>query len=111
MTQEERNIERLKHQILSLGPMLPGSIRQQFNVCGKPGCKCKDPLHPVRHGPYYQLSFSIAGKSSSFFIKKKDLPEARRRVKRFKQFRQLTLELTQAYVDLARTTGFTRSSS
>ena len=111
MTEEERRILRLKDKILALGPMLPGSIRQQFNVCGKPGCKCKDPVHPDKHGPYYQLSFSVAGKSSSFFIKKEDLAEARRRVKRFKQFRQLTQELTQAYVDLARKTGFTRSSS
>ena len=111
MNHDERNIQRLKDKILSLCPMLPGSIRKQFNVCGKPGCKCKDPVSPAKHGPYYQLSFSVAGKSSSFFIKEKDLPEARRRIKRFKQFRQLTQELTQSNVDLTRKNGFTRSSS
>lgn len=86
--------------------MLPGSISQQFNVCGTPGCKCKTPKNPQKHGPYYQLSFSIKGKSSSFFIKKEMLAEARRRVKRFQDFKQLSIELAQASVDWVRKHGF-----
>lgn len=106
MTKEEKVVERLKGKIFDLEPMLPGSISKQYNVCGKAGCKCKDAKNPVKHGPYYQLSFTLAGRSSSVFIKHKDLSEVRRRIRRFKVFKQLIVELTQANIALARKHGF-----
>lgn len=111
MTQEEKKIELLLKKLAQLGPMLPGSISEQWNVCGTPGCRCKDPDEPVKHGPYYQLSFTVARKSSSMFIKKEDLQEARRRLKRYKQFKALNTDLVHAYVALARKAGFSRSKS
>jgi hypothetical protein len=98
-------------KLADLGPMLPGSISEQWNVCGTPGCRCKDAKNPVKHGPYYQLSFTVGGKSSTMFIKKEDLPEARRRIKRYQQFKALCSDLVHAYVALARRTGFRRSAS
>jgi len=106
MTKEERRIEQLKMKLAQLGPMLPGSISEQWNVCGTPGCRCKDPDKPVKHGPYYQLSFTVGGKSSTMFVKKEDLREARRRLKRYQQFKTLSRELVQAYIALTRKTGF-----
>ncbi len=88
--------------------MLPGSISEQYNVCGKSGCKCKNSKSPIKHGPYYQLSFTCGGKSSSFFIKPTDLKEAKKRTKNFKAFKELIVELTQAYVAIARKNGFKR---
>jgi len=108
MTKEQKRIEQIKQKLLKLGPMLPGSISEQWNVCGTPGCKCKSKKKPIKHGPYYQLSFSVKGKSSSFFVKKQDLAEAYRCTKRYKRFKKLNIELTKAYVDLARKNGFTR---
>ena len=99
---EEQQVQRIKRQLLSLGPMLPGSLSEQWNVCGSPGCKCKNPQRPVRHGPYYQLSFSVKGKSSTLFIRPEDVAEARRRIQRYERFKELVMALTQAYVDLAR---------
>ena len=98
---EEQKV-RIKRQLLALGPMLPGSLSEQWNVCGSPGCKCKDPQKPVRHGPYYQLSFSVKRKSSTLFIRPEDVAEARRRIQRYERFKDLVMALTQAYVDLAR---------
>ena len=109
-----RNPEAIKNrlvELLSEGKMLPGSISEQWNVCGTPGCRCKDPKNPVKHGPYYQLSFTIGGKSSTMFIKKEDLPEVRRRIKRYQQFKTLCRDLVHASVALARKTGFERSLS
>jgi hypothetical protein len=108
MIKEQRKIEQIKQKLLKLGPMLPGSISEQWNVCGTSGCKCKRRKEPIKHGPYYQLSFSVKGKSSSLFVSKQDIAEAYRRIKRYKQFKKLNLELTKAYVDLARKNGFTR---
>jgi len=104
----KKSVEHLKQQLLSLGPVLPGSISEQWNVCGTPGCKCKGTVNPKKHGPYYQLSFSVGGRSSSMFIKKEDIAEARKRVKRYQEFKKLTMELVQAYVDMIRTEGFRR---
>ena len=108
MTRDERTIARLTTKLAGLGPMLPGSISEQWNVCGTPGCRCKDADQPVKHGPYYQLSFTAGGRSSTMFIKKKDLPEARRRLARYHQFKTLSTELVQAHIAVTRHTGFTR---
>jgi len=106
MTNEEKTVAKLKEELVQLGPMLPGSISEQWNVCGTPGCRCKDPDKPVKHGPYYQLSFTVGGKSSSMFIKKEDLPEARQRLKRYQQFKVRSKDLLLAYVALTRKAGF-----
>jgi len=106
----KKNIDRLKQRFLSLGTVLPGSISEQWNVCGTPGCKCKDSANPKKHGPYYQLSFSVGGRSSSMFIRKEDVVEARKCVKRYGEFKKLTMELVQAYVDLIRSEGFGRGT-
>ncbi len=109
MTKEQRKIEQIKQKLLKLGPMLPGSISEQWNVCGTPGCKCKSRKQPIKHGPYYQLSFSLKGKSSTFFIKKQDLAEVQKRIQQYKKFKELNMELTRAYVALTRKNGFARS--
>ncbi|MFC2171894.1 DUF6788 family protein [Acidobacteriota bacterium] len=111
MTREEMKIRQLKKKLRQLGPMLPGSISEQWNVCGTLGCRCKDPDAPVKHGPYYQLSFTIGGKSSTIFIKKEDLHEARRRIKRYQQFKSLSTELVHAYIALTRRGGLRRRIS
>ncbi len=111
MTREERKVQQLRAKLATLGPMLPGSISEQWNVCGTPGCRCKDANNPEKHGPYYQLSFTVGGKSSTMFIKKEDSPEVRRRLKRYQQFKTLCGDLVHAYVALARKTGFERSAS
>jgi hypothetical protein len=104
----QTKIEQLKQKLVNLGAVLPGSISEQWNVCGTPSCKCKDSKNPKKHGPYYQLSFSVGGRSSSMFIKKEDISEARKRVRNYQEFKKLTTELIQAHVDLIRSNGFRR---
>ncbi len=99
---KEQRIQQIKKQILELGPILPGSLSEQWNVCGTLGCKCKDPRKPIRHGPYYQLSYSVKGRSSTLFIRPDEVQEARRRIQRYQRLKGLVMALTQAYVDLAR---------
>jgi hypothetical protein len=105
----EQSIKHLLGKLNGLGPMLPGSISEQWNVCGTPGCACKAAKNPVKHGPYYQLSFSVKGRSSTMFLKQDDVAEARLRIKRYRQFKELSFELVQANVDFARENGFQRS--
>jgi hypothetical protein len=86
----ERKIKTIKAQILDLGPMRPGSLSPQYNVCGKPGCRCKDPQAPRRHGPYFQLNYVYQGKKTSQFIRRENLKQVRLELATYKKFRKLT---------------------
>ena len=110
MNKNKRTLQRIKKELVNLGPMLPGTLGKQWNVCGTPRCRCKDPKNPLRHGPYFQLSFSIQGKSSSLFIKKEDVAEVQKRILRYEKFKKLTMALIQAHVELARKMGMQRRS-
>lgn len=92
----EKQIEETKKTLVALGDMRPGSLSKQYNVCGKPGCSCKaDP--PKKHGPYYQVSYTRKGKSSSKFVKKEDLPEVRKQIKNYEKMKLLA----DRWIDLA----------
>lgn len=98
--QIERKIEHLKRQLDKLGPMHPGSLSEQYNVCGKSGCRCKDPKNPQKHGPYYQLSFTWRGKSRTRFVRAERLAGVREKVANYKRFRELTDEWVDLVVEL-----------
>lgn len=56
--------EELAAELATIGFISPGSVVSRYTSCGKPGCRCQaDP--PQRHGPYYQWSRAIAGKTVS----------------------------------------------
>ena len=105
----ENKMQEIKTQLMALGEMRPGSLSRQYNVCGKPGCRCKDPDHPKRHGPYYQLSYVHRGKSSSQFIRPELRATVRAQTATFKKFRKLidqwvdlTLTVAKLKLDAAR---------
>jgi len=78
-----RQIAKVKAQLAALGDLRPGSLSTQWNVCGTPGCRCKA-TPPEKHGPYYQVSFTRKGKSSSKFVRKEDLAAVRRELKKLR---------------------------
>jgi len=67
----ERQLRRLreryrKHaaELAQVGFILKGSLVQRFLPCGTPSCRCHaDP--PRLHGPYWQWSSKVAGKTVS----------------------------------------------
>ena len=95
-----RKIEHLKRQLAELGPMHPGSLSEQYNVCGKSGCRCKDLKNPQKHGPYYQLSFTWRGKSRTRFVRAERLAGVREKIANYKRFRELTDEWVDLVVEL-----------
>jgi Family of unknown function (DUF6788) len=98
----EARIAHIKQEIISLGADLqPGILTQQYNVCGKAVCRCKaDP--PQRHGPYYQLSFTRKGKSTTQFVKPRDLQLVRQQVRNYRRLRRLTDRWIALGMELAR---------
>ena len=87
----EKQILKIKLQIGKLGDLRPGALSQQYNVCGNPNCRCKA-TPPLKHGPYYQISYTRHGKSSSQFVREEDLPEVRQQLDNYRQLRELVDE-------------------
>ncbi len=83
-----RQIEKVKAQLAAVGDLRPGSLSTQYNVCGTPGCRCKA-TPPKKHGPYYQVSFTRKGKSSSKFVRKEDLAAVRQELKNYERMKTL----------------------
>ena len=96
-----KRISTVKQELVELGEMRPGTISKQYNVCGNPQCRCKDPEHPKKHGPYYQLSYTRHGKSKSEHIKKEMITTVRNQVRNYKRFVKLNEEWIDLSIELA----------
>ena len=60
----EAKYRALASRLAEVGFISPGSLVVRETSCGKPGCRCQaNP--PQRHGPYYQWSRAIGGKTVS----------------------------------------------
>ena len=94
--QIEHRIAQVKQQLTRLGAMHPGSLSEQYNVCGKPVCRCKDLKNPQKHGPYHKLSFTWRGQGGTRFVRAERLAEMRQKLANYKRFR----ELSEEWVDL-----------
>jgi hypothetical protein len=102
-TQEPlERIARIKQELASLGAMRPGSLSEQFNVCGTPGCRCKDPKKPRKHGPYYHLNYTWGGKARTQFVKAAEVSAVRAELETYKRFRALTEEWVELSLERAR---------
>lgn len=52
----------LQRQITDVGFIATGSVIERYTVCGTDRCRCHgDP--PARHGPYFQYTRKLAGKT------------------------------------------------
>jgi hypothetical protein len=98
----EAQIEKIKSQLLQIGPMRPGSLSRQYSACQKPGCKCVDPVKPQKHGPFYQLSYSHRGKSTTQFVRPQFVSEVRKQLAAYKKFKKLTEQWVALALELAK---------
>ena len=96
----ERQVERIKQELLELGDLRPGSLSEQFNVCGTPGCKCKK-SPPQKHGPYYQVSYTRKGKSGTKFVKRPQVATVKRQLRNYARMRELVDRWVQAATELS----------
>jgi len=97
ITTRQIRIEKIKQEILKLGEMTPGSLSKQYNVCGNPRCRCKDPDNPKKHGPYYNLSYTWNGKGKTEFVRKERVALVRQQIRNYRTFKRLI----KRWVDLS----------
>jgi hypothetical protein len=98
----QRQIAQIKEDLARLGPLHPGSLSRQYNVCGKPGCRCKDPKNPRRHGPYNKVSYVYRGQFSSIFVPREQAKTVRAELANYKRLRDLTEKWVGLSIRLAK---------
>lgn len=81
----EDRINRIKRQLLALGPMRPGSITKQYRL----------PRQNKR--PFYQISYTHQGRGRSEYVRAENLQALREETKTFRKFRKLI----DQWIDLA----------
>ena len=98
----QKRIEAIKRELAGLGPLHPGSVSKQYNICGTPGCRCKDPKRPKKHGPCYQLSYTWAGRHTTRFVRPDQLAAMTQKVENHRRLRDLVSEWIALSVELER---------
>jgi len=84
----ERRIAKITSLLEQLGDLRIGSLSEQYNVCGRAGCRCKA-SPPLKHGPYHQLSFTRKGKSSTRFVRRGELTTVKQQMRNYEKLRKL----------------------
>jgi len=88
----QAQFQALKDQIQQLGFVRPGSLVRRFMPCGKPGCRCMaDP--PQLHGPYYQWSTRLRGKTLSLRLSEEQAKLCLEWTRNHKQLRKLVRQM------------------
>jgi len=96
----ERKIGRIQRELATLGDLRPGSLSEQYNVCGVEGCRCKaSPAN--RHGPYYQLGFTRKGRSTTRFVRREDVRMVKAQLKNYAKLRELIDQWIEYGIELS----------
>ena len=98
-------LKGLYARLLDMKPVLPGSLSEQYNVCGKANCRCKDRENPRRHGPQLKLGYSLDGRKSTLVVKKADRNVAGRMNANFCDWRRLQIEINEEILRLYKEAG------
>ncbi len=61
-----------------------------------------DPLRPQKHGPFYKLSYTHRGKSTSQFVRPPFVPEVRKQLATYKKFKALTEQWVTLALELCK---------
>ena len=80
--------EALKAEIARLGLVRPGSLVRRFMPCGRKGCCClSDP--PALHGPYYQWTHKVRGKTVTKRLSKAQAQRCQEWIRNHRQLKKL----------------------
>jgi len=84
--------EKIAAELAATGLALPGTLIQRHVRCGKPRCACHaDP--PVLHGPYWQWTRKVAGKTITRLVPDDQVADYRQWLDNDRRLRELVAEL------------------
>ena len=92
--------ERIAADLGSVGFAMPGTVLERRVRCGKKGCRCgADP--PQLHGPYYQWTRKVAGKTETRLLSAAQMARYRDWFANARRIRALTGELEALSLEIA----------
>lgn len=89
MKEIHRRIEKLKAKMAGLGDMRPGSLTRQSRSWGK---------------DYWQLSYTHRGRGRTGYVSEERYKEVKRQTENYRKFREMSLELVDLSLELAKLT-------
>ena len=93
----EKQRERLRAALASVGDLRRGSLIERHHKCGKPGCHCARKDSPG-HGPTWVLTRAVAGRTVTRGIPGGDpVQRAREQIEEYRRFRALV----QQFIDVS----------
>jgi hypothetical protein len=99
-SRQQARAARIAAELASLGLALPGTLIERHVRCGKPRCRCHaDP--PVLHGPYWQWTRKINGKTITRLVADDQLGDYRQWLDNHRRLRALVAELEALTLDIA----------
>jgi hypothetical protein len=100
---QQARAARIAAELATIGLALPGTLLERRVRCGQPNCRCHaDP--PVLHGPYWQWTRKVAGKTVTRLVPDEQLDDYRQWLDNDRKLRALVAELetlTLAIADAA----------
>ena len=88
----QARFKALKQEILELGFVRPGSLVRRFMPCGNPACRCMG-KPPQLHGPYYQWSYKITGKTRTIRLSDEQARLCQEWVRNHKRLKRLVRQM------------------
>jgi hypothetical protein len=97
---QRRRHNEIVQALAQTGFVLPGTLLERHNRCGKPNCRCKqDP--PALHGPYYQWTRKVDGKTVTRLLTGEQSERYRDWFANAQRARQLLAELETLSLSIA----------
>lgn len=81
--------DELKSQLAEVEDFRPGSLVERYLRCGKPKCRCA-PQGAAGHGPYWSLTWALAGKTVTRAIPASAVEQTRKQLAQYQRFRKLS---------------------
>jgi hypothetical protein len=79
----DRQIQALKAELATLGPLRPGSLSRQY----------RQPRQ--RQGAYYQVSYTLRMRSHTDYVRPNEVAQLRQELAAYRRFKQLTARWVQ----------------
>jgi hypothetical protein len=89
---DNQRFETLKRMVSDVGPLRRGSLVRRFMPCGKQGCRCQA-TPPQLHGPYYQLTRKLHGKTVTVRLTEKEAQRIREWIANGRQLDKIVTEM------------------
>lgn len=85
-------LERIRGELGSLGPCLPGSVVVRTGRCGKEACSCRDDP-PRLHGPFRSWTRKLSGKTVTRLLSEDQLADYQVLFDNHRRLKELVHEL------------------